>query len=70
MCVEEWSIGKTGWACVRVKGRLTRNMEPTETICDIKFDYIEYPIKILIGKYNEDANKVKFEETVNFDKLR
>ena len=71
MCTESWAIGETGWACVKIKGRLTRNMTPSETVCDLKFEYYKYPMKIIIGKLAETADKVKFSEaSVDFDKLR
>jgi len=70
MCTESWTIGESGYSCVKVKGRLTRNMTPSETICDLTFDYFEYTIKIMIGKNGETADKVKFNEKVDFDKLR
>ena len=71
MCTESWTIGESGWACVKIKGRLTRMMTPSETVCDLKFEYYKYPMKIIIGKKAETADKVKFSETaVDFDKLR
>ena len=30
MCTEFWSIGTTGWTCVKLKGRMKRKMTPSE----------------------------------------
>ena len=45
-------------------------MTPTETACDIKFDYQEYTVKIAIGTRSDfDTTASKFEAVVNFDEF-
>lgn len=68
MCTEQWKMGKSGVTCVKVKGRLTRSLTPTEVVCDLKLDYFTYDVKITMGLLA--ATDGKFTEKVDFDKLR
>jgi len=73
MCIEKWAIGKTGWSCVKTKGRLERPFTSTETgtkKCDLNFDYVSYKVYTQIGRKGEEATKSQFTTTVDFDKFR
>lgn len=69
MCLEYWKIGKRGLACVKVMGRLSRLMTPLETTCDIKIDYSEYKVKIIIGNVSEETGFSQFSQTVDFNRF-
>ncbi len=50
LCDESWTIGQSGYACVKLTQRLTRPMTPTkETKCDFAIDYVVHTVKIKIG---------------------
>ncbi len=41
LCDESWTIGESGYSCVKITQRLTRPMTPTsETKCDFAIDYV------------------------------
>lgn len=50
LCDESWTIGQSGYSCVKLTQRLTRPMTPTkETKCDFAIDYVVHTVKIKIG---------------------
>lgn len=53
MCTESWEIGKQGWACVKVVGRLKRPLKAVANditrLCDFSIDYSKHEVKIKIG---------------------
>ncbi len=50
LCDESWTIGQSGYSCVKLTQRLTRPMTPTkETLCDFAIDYVVHTVKIKIG---------------------
>lgn len=46
LCDESWSIGKTGYSCVKLTKTLKRKMTPTESVCDFAIDYVVHTVKI------------------------